>query len=155
MHPPSRIHSDPEGVDYQWQRSWRRGDYWVQKDEWAKELVEAEAIYSGLPAKAVIEPAVVEKSRAVTRPAASHKTSKTKPQPRRPRSINPTIVYPPVEQEDRCVFHSVAMNMGGYFLNVLLQATRPRWRSCRFGRWLPRRHEDDPGGNADRYGAQR
>ena len=24
-----------EGVDYQWQRSWRRGDYWVQKDEWA------------------------------------------------------------------------------------------------------------------------
>ena len=106
-----------EGVDYQWQRSWRRGDYWVQKDEWAKELVEAEAIYSGLPAKAVIEPAVVEKSRAVTRPAASHKTSKTKPQPRRPKVDQPpTIVYPPVEQEDRCVFHSVAMNMGGYFL---------------------------------------
>ena len=107
-----------EGVDYQWQRSWRRGDFWVQKDEWAEELIEAEAIYSGRPAKVVTEPAAIKKPKALANPGAAPKpAAKTKPRPRPPTIDRPPkIVYPPLPEADRCAFQSVAMNMGGYFL---------------------------------------
>jgi hypothetical protein len=103
-----------EGVDYSWTRSWRRGNFWAQKDEWARELAAAEAIYSGRPAEAVIEPAVVRQSRTL---AAPRKPSKADALPHPPvDELLPPIVDPPLADEERCAFQSVAMGMLGSFL---------------------------------------
>lgn len=108
-----------EGVDYQWHRSWRRGDFWAEKDEWVKELAEAEAIYSGRRTDKEAEdaPGAVEEPTVVPELTAPRKASRAKPAVRPPvDDREQRVVYPVLSDEERCAFQSVAMNLGGYFL---------------------------------------
>lgn len=115
-----------EGVDYKWQWSSRRGDGWVKKREWIKEQAEDEALYSGRPATAVLEPAVVKKPK---RADSRRKTAEARIEApariealavleagRRREERPPRIEYPPLAREDRCAFQSVGMGMAGHFL---------------------------------------
>lgn len=112
-----------EGVDYKWQNTWHRGDFWAKKSKWPKELARAQAAYSGTPVKVEVDAAVAQVADPSAELAPEARLPEARPpearppKARPPRPVRPRIVYPPpLAPEDRCTFQSVAMNMGGYFL---------------------------------------